>query len=64
MTLYRAEYVTKGGTVRRMTLAADSIKAAHETAAQWVIDGETLHDVSIIRELARPKLVQPHLPGF
>ena len=53
MTLYRAQYATRSGTVRRMTIAASSIKEAQRIAAQWELRDDKLQSVCTIRELSR-----------
>ncbi len=56
MTLYRALYQTRTGTVRRMTFAhSGGIKAAHVFAAQWELRDDRLESVHTVRPLARPQ---------
>ena len=55
MTLYRAAFVTKGGTVRRMTFSvAGGIKAAHAFAQGWELRDDRLDSVQTARDLQRP----------
>lgn len=64
-TLYRAAYLTKGGTVRRMTFSvAGGIKAAHAFAQGWQLADDRLDSVQTVRELQRPAFqLQAQLTG-
>ncbi len=55
MNLYRALYQTKSGTVRRMTLAAQSMREAWRIAADWECADDRLQAVATIRPLERPQ---------
>jgi hypothetical protein len=48
MTLYRAQYRTKSGTVRRMTLAADSMREAWRISADWQLRDDKLQAVATV----------------
>ncbi len=63
MTLYRALYQTRTGTVRRMTLAAATMREAWRIAADWAGD-DRLQAVATVRPLARPEFsLQSNLSG-
>ncbi len=55
MNLYRAMYQTRTGTVRRMTLAAQSMREAWRIAADWQLADDRLQAVATVRPLARPQ---------
>ncbi len=56
MTLYRALYQTRTGTVRRMTFAhSGGIKAAHRFAESWQLADDRLQAVATVRPLERPQ---------
>ena len=48
MTLYRASYLTKSGTVRRMTLSAPSLRDAWRVAEQWQLADDKLEAVATV----------------
>lgn len=62
-TLYRAHYLTKSGTVRRMTLAAATMREAWEVAAQWQLRDDRLQAVSTVAQRRPPFQLQAQLTG-
>ncbi len=55
MTLYRALYQTRTGTVRRMTLAAATMREAWRIAADWQLADDRLQAVATVRPLSPPQ---------
>ena len=53
--IYRAIYLSKSGTVRRMTFRCDlGIRQAHRFAEGWELADDTLQRVEWVRECERP----------
>ncbi len=55
MTLYRAHYQSKQGRIRKMTLAAQSMREAWRVAQAWEMADDRLQAVATVRPLARPQ---------
>ena len=51
MNLYRAIYATRTGHQRRMTFAAQDVRAAHKVAEEWELSDDRLQGVAALRPL-------------
>lgn len=61
--IYRAHYLTKSGAVRRMTLAAATMREAWETASKWQLRDDRLQAVSTVPQRRPEVSLQAQLTG-